>query len=192
MRNGSYIPSRNEKRVDGIKWKASWYNVSSVRGLSPEEKCFAWKITQDMLDVGVRKHKKDSIKDCKRMVDNRKICGKLETVKHRLIECKNVEDSYNKCKRILIKFLGKEVTDDQILCLSFTHKNPKVKMASVWFAVKFLYEIFLSNTKVDSDSCLKLIVGIIQELKWNIKNKIMLRGYEYQSLIQLLLQQSNK
>ena len=58
MRNGSYIPSRNEKRVDGIKWKASWYNVSSVRGLSPEEKCFAWKITQDMLDVGVRKHKK--------------------------------------------------------------------------------------------------------------------------------------
>ena len=192
MRNGSYIPSRNEKRVDGIKWKASWYNVSSVRGLSPEEKCFAWKITQDMLDVGVRKHKKDSIKDCKRMVDNRKICGKLETVKHRLIECKNVEDTYNKCKRILIKFLGKELTDEQILCLSFTHKNPKVKMASVWFAVKFLYEIFLSNTKVDSDSCLKLLVDIIQELKWNINNKIMLRrGYEYQSLIQLLLQQSS-
>ena len=97
MRNGSYIPSRNEKRVDGIKWKASWYNVSSVRGLSPEEKCFAWKITQDMLDVGVRKHKKDSIKDCKRMVDNRKICGNLEILKHRLIECKNVEDAYNKC-----------------------------------------------------------------------------------------------
>ena len=87
----------------------------------------------------------------------------------------------------MITFLGKEVTDEQLLCLSFTHKNPKMKMASVWFAVKFLYGIFFSNTEIDSDSCLKLLVDIIQEMEWNIYNKIILgRSYEYQNLIQLL------
>ena len=152
-----------------------------------EEKCFAWKITQDMLDVGARKHKKDSIKDCKRIVDNIKICGNLDTLKHRVIECKNVKDLYNKFKQILITFLGKEVTDEQILCLSFTHKNPKMKMASVWFAVKLLYEIFFSKTKIVSEDCLKVMDDIIQEIEWNINNKVSFgSSHEYQYLIHLM------
>ena len=32
-KNGSFIPSRNEKRSLGVKWSISWKNMSLVRGL---------------------------------------------------------------------------------------------------------------------------------------------------------------
>ena len=55
-KNGSFIPSRNEKRSLGVKWSISWKNMSLVRGLNPEERCFVWKLIQDMIPVGARIH----------------------------------------------------------------------------------------------------------------------------------------
>ena len=39
-KNESLIPSRNEKRQDGIKWSLAWKNMVLVKGINAEEKCF--------------------------------------------------------------------------------------------------------------------------------------------------------
>ena len=44
-RNGSLIPSRNEKKSANIKWGVAFKNFKLVKGLNADEKCFIWKIT---------------------------------------------------------------------------------------------------------------------------------------------------
>ena len=63
QKNGSLIPSRNEKKTNGIKWKVVWKNQVMLKGVTAEEKCFAWKIVQDMLEVGNRIHRKNAIRN---------------------------------------------------------------------------------------------------------------------------------
>ena len=41
QKNGSLIPSRNEKKINGIKWKVVWKNQILLKGVMAEEKCFA-------------------------------------------------------------------------------------------------------------------------------------------------------
>ena len=76
-KNMSLIPSRNEKRVRGVKWKATWRNLEILRGLNIEEKCFAWKLTQDLVEVGQRRHRAGAQKNCKRQLENGEECGPI-------------------------------------------------------------------------------------------------------------------
>ena len=64
QKNGSLIPSRNEKKINGIKWKVVWKNQALLKGVTAEEKCFAWKMSQDMLEVGNRIHRKNAKRTC--------------------------------------------------------------------------------------------------------------------------------
>ena len=57
VKNNSIIPSRNEKRVRGIRWSVAWCNWSKSRGVDAQEKEFAWKLQQDMLPTGSRLHR---------------------------------------------------------------------------------------------------------------------------------------
>ena len=41
-KNNSVIPSRSERRIDGVRWSTAWKNLHGVRGLSAEEYVFAW------------------------------------------------------------------------------------------------------------------------------------------------------
>ena len=88
-RNGSFIPSRKKKRTRGIKWKTSWRNLTILRGLNSFEKAFAWKMCQDMLEVGSRDHRKGANKNCRKTLSG-KDCGQLETLRHRLLHCGGV------------------------------------------------------------------------------------------------------
>ena len=63
FKNGYLVPSRNEKK-EGTKWSLVWKNLKILKGLSAEEKCFAWKLTQDMLPVGVRIHRRNLERRC--------------------------------------------------------------------------------------------------------------------------------
>ena len=63
-RNGSLIPSRSEKRSKNVKWGIVYKNLKLLRGVTPEEKCFAWKLSQDMLPVGARIHRRNAEKRC--------------------------------------------------------------------------------------------------------------------------------
>ena len=68
-KNGSLIPSRNEKKVSGIKWNLEWKNQNLVKGITGSERVFVWKCTQDMLEVGDRIHRKMQIE----IADKRKM-----------------------------------------------------------------------------------------------------------------------
>ena len=56
-KNGSVIPSRNEKKLRGIKWSNTWKNLEKTKGLNAGEKEFLWKLSQDMLLIGGRIHR---------------------------------------------------------------------------------------------------------------------------------------
>ena len=108
MKNGSLIPSRREKKTRGISWKATWKNLTLLRGLGPEEKCFGWKVTQDMVEVGQRMHRKGAQKECQNLVENGEECKEIESVEHRLFLC----DAVGECGDAVIHILG-----------SFLHQN---------------------------------------------------------------------
>ena len=56
-KNNSVIPSRSERRIDGVRWSTAWKNLHGLRGLNAEEYVFAWKLQQDMLLIGSRLHR---------------------------------------------------------------------------------------------------------------------------------------
>ena len=115
-RNGSLIPSRNERNLRGIKWGPTWKNLTLIKGLNSDEKCFGWKLTQDMVAVGRRIHRKGSDQLCKRLLDNGIVCNELDTLDHcffllsrnyrLLCWSQKYSHSNSRCKK-------------QILCLSF-------------------------------------------------------------------------
>ena len=81
--NGSLIPSRREKRSQNVKWSLVWQNVQSLKCLTPEEKCFAWKTSQDMLPAGSRIHRKNAERRCMSMLENGQTCPGIEDLEHR-------------------------------------------------------------------------------------------------------------
>ena len=99
-KNGSLIPSRNEKKVSGIKWKVVWKNLNLLKGITASERVFAWKCTQDMLEVGDRIHRKNANRNCIREKDEKK-CGEREDILHCLTKCEMVKRSFNNIKEIL-------------------------------------------------------------------------------------------
>ena len=169
-KNDSLIPSRNEKRMRKIKWRHSWSNLSCLRGLGPEERCFAWKLSQDMLEVGARIHRKGAVKECKKVMGNGTECGEIETLRHKILSCPSVEDCSGKVIRILkTSLLDKDVNDEQIMCLSFKHRHKGRLQISLWFLIKCLHAIFNRDFK----NYREIFRLIIDEIEWNLKMKIV-------------------
>ena len=124
-RNNSLIPSRSEKKSDGVKWAVAWKNWHKMRGLNPEEVIFAWKLQQDMLKVGSRLHRQNAERRCLLMIDGDE-CVEIQTREHVFIDCMGVLDTVDKLKLILSRYLGKGVKDCDLIHLSFNHRNKKI------------------------------------------------------------------
>ena len=90
-RNGSLIPSRNEKRTIHVKWGIVWKNLKLLKGLTPEEKTFSWKVTQDMLPVGTRIHRNNAERRCLIDLSDGSICQELQNLEHAFRPCSMVE-----------------------------------------------------------------------------------------------------
>ena len=69
FKNGSVIPSREEKRSKGVKWKNAWLNLKTTKKISAPEKYFQWQVQQDMLPVGKRIHRHGAEKRCLKNTD---------------------------------------------------------------------------------------------------------------------------
>ena len=63
-RNLSLIPSINEKKSPNVKWGVVFKNIKLLKGLNADVKCFVWKITQDLLPVGCRIHRRNAERRC--------------------------------------------------------------------------------------------------------------------------------
>ena len=176
-KNGSLIPSRNEKRKIGVSWRKTWQNLVIARGLLPSEKCFAWKMTQDMIEVGQRNHRGGK-KECKNVLNNGLVCNVMESLEHRVLECEVVRDISDSVRRITCLLTEREVSWKTLLSLSFSHRRKSTRQISVWFVVKAFHMVFRSShakredifreilTEINSLIKNKLTIGSIQEMEY--------------------------
>ena len=147
VNNITLIPSRNEKKIQGVKWTKSFKNMRNFMG-SPKEKEFIWMLLQDILPVNGRLNRKNSDKRCLRVVNltmNLTKCIEIQDRLHFFINCPVVKETFESLLKILEMFLRKQVTELQILHLSFGTVNKKLTKIGIWFVVKFLYKMYSSQ-----------------------------------------------
>ena len=163
-KNGSLIPSRNEKRNENIKWKVTWKNLNLVKGITAEEKTFSWKMTQDMLAVGKRIHRNVE-KRCLRKMMNDYECQVIPDIMHHIADCEAVRDVFREIKEIAESMLDKKLETKQIVLLNFTHRKRKRLKLVLWFVVKCLYLIHTQKF-FNGD---QMFYKILKEIDWNLK-----------------------
>ena len=163
-KNGSLIPSRNEKKVSGIKWNLVWKNQNLVKGITGSERVFVWKCTQDMLEVGDRIHRKNANRNCRREKDGKE-CTEREDMKHCLSECEVVKNSFDDLKEVLEEILEREITTKEVIYYAYNHRNKKRLKMALWLATKMLYNIYIEKN-FNGEQIWK---NILKEIEWNIK-----------------------
>ena len=164
-RNESLIPSRNETRLFGVKWSLVWKNLRSLKGLNPDEKCFAWKMSQDMLNVGARIHRNNAEKRCLAELPSGLLCQTEQTLVHCFQLCPVISDIHDAMIRLLSIFLDRAVTSKQLISFSFNHRNKKKLVCAIWFAVKMMFKMFQERSLNKS----QLLMTVVKEINWNIK-----------------------
>ena len=164
----SLIPSRIERRMQGIRWSKSFRNINKLN-VMPIIREFAFLLIQDTLPVNGRLHRKNADKRCLRDLCTGNKCVEIQDRKHFFITCPSVCISFKCLKDILVKFLGKNVNDLQILHLSFTVQDRKVTKVAVWFAVCFLFIMF-SKKATDKRS---IISEVLNDFNFRINLGLM-------------------
>ena len=163
LRNGSLIPSRNEKRTDGVKWGLTWKNYKSAKGLNPEEKIFFWKVFQDMLPIGRRIHRNNIEKRCLNqiMIGN---CQIIPDIYHALKDCEGVREVFQKIHETIELFLERTIKEKMLIYCAFNHKNKKKLKVAVWFVIKSLYLIHIKKILNKT----QLLAEMQKALHWNL------------------------
>ena len=164
-KNGSLIPSRNEKRSDFVKWRLAWKNWSKMKGLTAEEKCFAWKVQQDMLPIGSRIHRNNAERRCLFVLENGQSCQDVQTIEHLFLSCESVGNVYDNLSLILNVYLERAVQYTDIVHFSFNHRNKKKLNCALWFAVKVMFKVFHNKSRNRA----QILREIVKEIDWNIR-----------------------
>ena len=172
-KNESLIPSRNEKRCEGIKWSLAWKNMGMLKGVNAEEKCFVWKCVQDMVAVGSRIHRKNAEKRCLRMKLNGTQCLQLDTLSHNLGECENVTNIFRGLQSILKESLDKDLKINEIILFSYNHRNKKRLKMALWVATMVLYDIFIKRSMNKN----QILLELVKKLDWNLAMQIHIGSY---------------
>ena len=68
---------------------------------------------------------------------------------------------------ILSEFLGRPITDIEVIHFSFNHRNKKRLGVAVWFAVKMLHFLYLNKFENNT----QLLDEMQKEIEWNLKMK---------------------
>jgi len=181
-KNGSLIPSRSEKRNENIKWNVTWKNLKMFKGITAEEKMFGWKVTQDMVAVGRRIHRKVD-KRCLRNIPSKGECQIIPDLTHHLAECEAVKNGFEAIKEIVENMLEKKVETKNIILLNFKHRKRKRLKLVLWFVVKSLYLIHLQKF-FNKD---QLLCEIRKEVDWNLKNMRIIGALDDMKLLRLKL-----
>ena len=163
-KNENFIPSRNEKKSVNVKWSVAWRNFSLMEGLTATEKCFAWKVQQDMLPVGVRIHRRNAERRCLTLLSNNQPCYEIQTLLHCFSTCRSIVDIFALLKTSLTAFLGRCVDFNDIVHFSFNHRNKKKLTCALWLAVKIMFSIF-HDKSINKG---QLLSSILKEINWNL------------------------
>ena len=187
-RNGSLIPSRREKKVQNIKWGLVHKNVKLLSGITADERCFAWKVTQDMLPVGSRIFRKNAERRCLANLSNDNTCQEVQDLKHAFKDCDQVVDGHNMIVQVLNRFTERNISYDLLVHLAFNHRRkPKLKCA-IWFAVKCMYNLFIKKMFNKE----QIIREMVKEIDWNLRlNRKVGSSAEMMKLKEILIEFNN-
>ena len=164
-RNESLIPSRNEKRSSNVKWGIVFKNMKLMSGLTAEEKCFAWKISQDMLPTGSRIHRRNAERRCLVPLGDATLCQEIQDLEHVFRSCDTVTESYDMIIQALNRFTDRNISYNLLVHFAFNHRNKRKLKCALWFAVKMMFAIF--HKKVLNKR--QLLANMIKEIEWNLE-----------------------
>ena len=69
----------------------------------------------------------------------------MESLRHALIYCPASTSKFEWTKKILTNFLGRNIQDDEVIFMSFNHRNKKKLKLGIWFNINCLYYIYCNR-----------------------------------------------
>ena len=166
-KNGSLIPSRNEKRSKNVKWSVVFKNLALLKGVTAEERAFAWKVSQDMLPVGNRIHRKNVERRCMTEIGNNLACLEVQNLEHLFIQCQGIVNANKAIVNVIEHYIGQKVGKNDLIYYSLNHRNKKKLVLAIWFSVKVMYRIFQDKCRNKA----QLLIFAIKEINWNLKRQ---------------------
>ena len=103
-------------------------------------------------------------KSCQKVFE--KLSKSCQKVVKKLSKCQVVEQSFQVVKEVLSSFLGRNVSEKQVIFLSFNHRDTKKLKVGTWFVVKCLYLIYIK--KIFNKT--QIMAEIRKTLIWNIEH----------------------
>ena len=164
-RNGSLIPSRREKKVSNVKWGLVYKNFKLLSGITAEERCFAWKLSQDMLAVGRRIFRRNAERRCMAILADGSLCEEIQDLDHAFKNCDSVVETYDMIIQVLNRLTERNISSDLLLHLAFNHRRKQTLKGALWFAVKAMYSIFIKKM-FNREQILR---EIVKEIDWNLR-----------------------
>lgn len=112
-----------------------------------------------------RNHRRGTSKDCKHLIydedlDEMITCNNFGDLRHTLAECQITRIKFLELKKILDMFLGKQISPEEIIFISFSHFDKKKVKMSVWILINSLYFIF----KHRESGCAEMLRYLKQDL----------------------------
>jgi len=115
-----------------VNWRNSRDNMAKLKGITIDEKEFAWRLTQDMLKIGARKHWGDPLrrKECRVRWKNERgenqRCKQFEDRRHVFVECTYSRNKMFRIKETIKTMAGKEMSTKSIIHLDFKVPDEKI------------------------------------------------------------------
>ena len=128
-KNGSLIPSRNEKKSLNVKWSVVFNNFLLLKGVNADEKCFFWKVSQDMLPIGSRIHRRNAERRCLAILSDGNLCQDIQTLDHTFRSCIVVKDCFELILHVLGLFTERNTSYEDLV--SFTLELYLVSIRSI-------------------------------------------------------------
>ena len=143
------VPSRAEKNEVWVRWDQSKKNMGNIKGLTVEEREFGWRMTQDMLKIGARKHWGDPLrrKECRvrwrdELGENQR-CQQEEDRRHVFESCAYSRNKLVELKKIMERLIQTKVSTTSILHLDFFCANTEKLRAAIRLVLVSLRRVYL-------------------------------------------------
>ena len=140
-------------------------NLKLLSGITAEERCFAWKLSQDMLAVGKRIFRRNAERRCLAKLADGSLCQEIQDINHAFKNCDAVVGTYDMMTQVLNRFTERNIGSDLLMHLAFNHRKKQTLKCALWFAVKAMYYIF--NKKLFNKG--QVLKEMIKEIDWNLR-----------------------
>ena len=100
-------------------------NFKLLSGITAEERCFAWKLSQDMLAVGKRIFRRNAERRCLAILADGSLCEEIQDHDHAFKNYGSVVETYDNDMiiQVLNRLTERNISSDLLLHLAFNHSK---------------------------------------------------------------------